>query len=354
MATAFCPYCGTQNLGTRFCENCGQPAAAAGVALMATGVVATGVVAAPAVYGPPPAYHYAAPGSTGARRGSPFNAVTLASYLAYLVIPTLGYLALANVSYNSGGQVWVVILEILTWGLLLISGISATIAGFTSRTTPGRRVGGGMLGVLFLLLSLLTLLSTLGGYGLFNYVYDLILAPVVLFVSWAVARPFRGPGYFALLIGVVLTVLTFAIGLIPFVQYNYWLSPLLSLMVDVIATVVTVVIAMAFEKPRYGAVPTTTAPAFAPVQPGYPVYGARTNTLAVVSLVFGIVGGGLVAVILGHIARSQIRRTGESGSGMATAGLILGYFWLAVFVIYIAYALIGLVVLYSALGSYGY
>jgi Domain of unknown function (DUF4190) len=32
------------------------------------------------------------------------------------------------------------------------------------------------------------------------------------------------------------------------------------------------------------------------------------------------------AIMLGHIARGQIRPSGESGSGMAIAGLILGYF----------------------------
>lgn len=51
----------------------------------------------------------------------------------------------------------------------------------------------------------------------------------------------------------------------------------------------------------------------------------RTNTPALLSLIFGILGTGLVAVILGHVAKSQIRRTGEQGSGMATAGLVLGY-----------------------------
>ena len=31
------------------------------------------------------------------------------------------------------------------------------------------------------------------------------------------------------------------------------------------------------------------------------------------------------AVVLGHMARGQIRRTGEQGAGMALAGLILGW-----------------------------
>lgn len=51
----------------------------------------------------------------------------------------------------------------------------------------------------------------------------------------------------------------------------------------------------------------------------------RTNTLAVLALVFGLLGSGVVPVVLGHVALAQIRRTGESGRGMAVAGLVLGY-----------------------------
>ena len=60
----------------------------------------------------------------------------------------------------------------------------------------------------------------------------------------------------------------------------------------------------------------------------------QTSTLAVVSLVFGILGwtllpflGSLVAVVCGHMARGEIRRAqgGLEGDGMAVAGLVLGY-----------------------------
>ena len=59
-----------------------------------------------------------------------------------------------------------------------------------------------------------------------------------------------------------------------------------------------------------------------------------TNGLAIGSLVCGILEfftlglASIPAVILGHLARGQIRRTGEHGDGMAIAGLILG--WLAI------------------------
>ncbi|MBN1517521.1 DUF4190 domain-containing protein [Candidatus Sumerlaeota bacterium] len=58
----------------------------------------------------------------------------------------------------------------------------------------------------------------------------------------------------------------------------------------------------------------------------------RTNTLAVVSLVLGILSliacgcaAGIPAIVCGHIAKGQIRSTGEQGEGLATAGFILGW-----------------------------
>ncbi|ARJ06645.1 hypothetical protein GCM10010988_19300 [Cnuibacter physcomitrellae] len=55
----------------------------------------------------------------------------------------------------------------------------------------------------------------------------------------------------------------------------------------------------------------------------------RTSLLAVLTLVFGILGFGVVPVVTGHIALSQLKRTGEDGRGLALAGLILGYVTLA-------------------------
>jgi hypothetical protein len=75
----------------------------------------------------------------------------------------------------------------------------------------------------------------------------------------------------------------------------------------------------------------------APQQPAsVVVYGQPTNSLAVGALIAGIAAwvvcpviAATVAVVLGHNARGQMRRTGEGGGGMAMAGLILGYIQLA-------------------------
>ena len=52
---------------------------------------------------------------------------------------------------------------------------------------------------------------------------------------------------------------------------------------------------------------------------------AKTNVLAIISLVTSIIGFTLVGIITGHIGLSQIKKTGEQGRGLAIAGLIIGY-----------------------------
>ncbi len=80
----------------------------------------------------------------------------------------------------------------------------------------------------------------------------------------------------------------------------------------------------------------------------------QTSTLAVVSLVFGILAwvlipliGAVVAVITGHMARAEIRRSGGAieGDGMAVAGLVLGYvsLLLALAVLFFLIFVVGLV-----------
>ncbi|MBS1907172.1 MAG: DUF4190 domain-containing protein [Actinobacteria bacterium] len=49
-----------------------------------------------------------------------------------------------------------------------------------------------------------------------------------------------------------------------------------------------------------------------------------TNIMAILSLVFAFVFS-LLGVIFGHVALSQIRRSGEQGRGLAIAGLVIGY-----------------------------
>ncbi|QII04123.1 DUF4190 domain-containing protein [Rhodococcoides fascians A25f] len=80
---------------------------------------------------------------------------------------------------------------------------------------------------------------------------------------------------------------------------------------------------------------------------------APTNTLAIVSLVLAILGltflpliASVCAVVCGHLSRGQIKRTGEGGSGFATAGLVVGYVSIALFVI-----VVGAIILFAVAAS---
>jgi hypothetical protein len=77
-------------------------------------------------------------------------------------------------------------------------------------------------------------------------------------------------------------------------------------------------------------------PGYGPQQPGwYPSPGytayvpSPTNGMAVASLVLGILwiywAGSIMALIFGYVARQQIAQRGESGGGLATAGIVLGW-----------------------------
>lgn len=86
---------------------------------------------------------------------------------------------------------------------------------------------------------------------------------------------------------------------------------------------------------------------------GMPPPTLQTSSLAVISLICGIVSwvllpvlGSLAAVITGHLARKEIRNAPQrlTGDGMAVAGLVLGYLSLAL-------ALAGLLFVFLVLGG---
>jgi hypothetical protein len=59
----------------------------------------------------------------------------------------------------------------------------------------------------------------------------------------------------------------------------------------------------------------------------------KLNTLAVVSIATALTSiGAVAAIITGHVALTQIKKSGESGRGLALAGTIVGYvtiaFWI--------------------------
>ena len=77
---------------------------------------------------------------------------------------------------------------------------------------------------------------------------------------------------------------------------------------------------------------------------------ARTSGLAITSLVCGILGlfcgfvSGIPAVICGHIALKQIAdsKVRLEGRGMAIAGLVLGYFSIAIILLWLFAIVVGI------------
>lgn len=99
----------------------------------------------------------------------------------------------------------------------------------------------------------------------------------------------------------------------------------------------------------HGPVPLTTAPAplpgtFLPVPP------ARTNGKAVGAFVCGLLCvptmgfTGIPALVLGHTARAEIRRTGEPGDGFALTGVVLGWLSTGFWALLLALAMVSAVV----------
>jgi uncharacterized membrane protein len=110
----------------------------------------------------------------------------------------------------------------------------------------------------------------------------------------------------------------------------------------------------AYAARTYGELSTLTADLPAGAMPAVwpvpaPVYqpAMSTNSLARASLILGVAeffSMGLTAipaVICGHLAKGEMRQTGQRGDGMATAGLVLGYMAIIFWGIVVVLAILG-------------
>ncbi len=74
-------------------------------------------------------------------------------------------------------------------------------------------------------------------------------------------------------------------------------------------------------------------------------YGRRTNGLAIASIVLSLAAfltfaSAIGGVVTGHIALSQIARTGEEGRGLAIAGLVIGYIFVALGALWLLFVIL--------------
>jgi Domain of unknown function (DUF4190)/Domain of unknown function (DUF1707) len=79
-----------------------------------------------------------------------------------------------------------------------------------------------------------------------------------------------------------------------------------------------------------------------PARPTFVRPASPTNGLAIASLLCGVFWlwwlGSALAVVFGHLALGQIERTGQSGRGMAIAGLALGYIGIAMLILVVLFS----------------
>lgn len=107
--------------------------------------------------------------------------------------------------------------------------------------------------------------------------------------------------------------------------------------------------------------PTQLPPPHAPAPPPAPGPAPRpTNTLAIISFALGVAAfvvlpiiGAIGAIVTGHMARGEIRRTGEGGRALATWGLVLGYLHLVIGVLLVAAVVLVIVVWSLGIHSHG-
>ena len=91
-------------------------------------------------------------------------------------------------------------------------------------------------------------------------------------------------------------------------------------------------------QPQYGA--------YQPAQPGW-------NVMAIVGFILAFFVN-IVGIILGFVALSQIKRTGEQGRGLAIAAIIIGFAEIVIGIIIFVFVLIGLGIAASQYHTSGY
>ncbi|MDT7578284.1 MAG: hypothetical protein QOH17_4617 [Pseudonocardiales bacterium] len=114
--------------------------------------------------------------------------------------------------------------------------------------------------------------------------------------------------------------------------------------------------AAGYDQAQYGAYPQPGYPQ--QQQQPYPGYAQPypaprgTNTMAILALVFGILVAPL-GLVFGFVARSQIKKTGEDGDGLALAGIIIGGIFTLLFIAYIVFIVIFFAAVASSIPSTG-
>ena len=386
-----CPSCGTENTGTRFCEGCGAPAPAlAPVQPAGVGVTALAVPRGAAAIDRGALHEFAL-------RALAVGPVALVFFPALTgsILVLLGGLRGYDYTYYgaTGTGVYAFLSGLwLAWPLTLILAVLVAAAGTIAALTTDRptSIKAGAIG-----------LVVAGSALLAFWTWGWVPGGVAFAAAWIMLARLRGWAYFTLFVPLVTGIISF-FAISSAGAHILVAAFLLGLLAAVTAGGVLfggryLSALHAKQPPKPPPAPRQAAPqpgyATGPAMPGQlmpgqmmpgqmmpgqvvagpmmtgpimpagtvmvPGYAAgyapgylmpqrRTNGFAVASLILGLVTGTLLAVVFGHVALSQIKRTGEGGRGMAIAGLVLGYIWTSVWLGY----LIFLIVVAAQIASY--
>ena len=327
VVTQTCARCGAGIYGTNFCENCGTRVVGspetAGVT-SATPVATVGV--------PTPQYVPA-----GRRGGMALRVITLLVLLSTFVVPAImSMLPPTTNEYELQNGVGAT--------LECFVGFFALLAAVTGRASGGAKLGGALLALGYITLAMLDDFTRLF-YTTVNPELASSTIMLLLFLSWAVSRSFRGPGYFGIL---VLIALEFAdVYIVPTVYSSAGTAAaILIALIGCVLVLATVGLSVLFE--RRGAAQATIHSAViagpVPVAIDGPSSGKARASLTMALIALGLnmlsrlVPSGLgiaisicalglltAAIVVGHLARREIRVTGQRGAGLALAGMLIGY-----------------------------
>lgn len=86
--------------------------------------------------------------------------------------------------------------------------------------------------------------------------------------------------------------------------------------------------------------PPPPPPPYSPQSPGYyaPPQQKPTNWWAIVSLIFGLIGGVVISVVCGIVGLRKAKQ-GQGGRGLAIAGLVLSAVWVVVAIIIVIFVI---------------
>jgi peptidyl-prolyl cis-trans isomerase B (cyclophilin B) len=247
--------------------------------------------------------------------------------LVFTLVP--GSYGFLSPEYGSGFELWIgsgqTRINVLV--ALMLLGFPAALVGAIGAPTAARRTWAIVTWFLALVLEFLPLFAgwvelpvPLAPQPLVTFAMPLVVVGLVssmlMLTAWILSWPLSGRAF---IVFGVLVVATALVWLLTPTFYGGIVGTLVNVFARLIVPVGIILLALRLSASAQRSSASSSASASLGAEGS-----SKTNTMAILSLVFAFFVS-VLAVVFGHVALGQIRRTGESGRGMAIAGLVLGY-----------------------------